>query len=97
MTPTVFQVIAGLSILAVGGYIARCFATKNEIDSSIIVVLVLQSGGIIGGILLISSAFYPEAKQLVQQYDLYAHIAGLVVLVTCGRGAFGQIFGNGKK
>lgn len=97
MTPSVFQVIAGLSLLVVAGYVIRCLKTNAEFDMSTVVVLVLQSGGIVGGGLLISSAFFEEAKELVQQYDLYAHIAGLVVLLTCGRGACTQIFGSRKK
>ncbi len=85
-----------LGLVLIGIYTYRCHASKVEFDQSILVSTIFQAGGIVCGVLLAAGVFIDEAKQLIQEIDLYILISGIVVLSTSVKGVINDIFRSTK-
>lgn len=86
-----------LGLLLVFVYWARCWYHDIEFDLSVVVNVVFQASGVVCGVLLIAGTFFEQARQHIQQIDLYVFVSGLVVLVTCCRGIYKEAFRKVRK
>lgn len=73
-------------------YTYRCHRAKREFNQAVMVNAILQSSGIICGVLLILGTFNDEAKKLLNEIDLYILIAGFAVTAASVKGIYKDIF-----
>ena len=70
---------AGLGLLLVTLYAYRCWKSKVEFNQAVMINIVFQSSGIVCGVFLILSIFFPEVKALMSGIDIYIFVSGLAV------------------
>ncbi len=97
MDPFILYPSATLGLLVVIIYWVRCWYWDKELDLSVIVNIVFQASGVVCGFLLIAGTFSEQARLHIQQIDLYIFVSGLVVLVTCCRGLYEEVFKKTRK
>lgn len=86
-----------LGLIFIGVYWFRCRLAKKEFNHGIMVNTVLQSSGIVCGLLLMIGVFNEDARKLLKEIDLYIFIAGLVILAASIKGIYSDIFLSTKK
>jgi len=76
------SVIIAITMIAI--YLIRCWLSETEANNAVLVSSVLNSSGIVCGIALALSPFFPSIKELIGGIDIYIVIGGFAVLfVSC--------------
>ncbi len=68
-----------LAVLIIAIYLFRCYKNKVEPNNAIIVSSILNASGIVCGIALAASPFFPSVKGLIGGIDIYIIIGGIAV------------------
>ncbi len=88
-----------LALILIGIYLFRCYKNKIEANNTILISSILNSSGIICGIALALSPFFPSIKQLLGGIDIYIVIGGIAVLFVSFQAIYKDVFkstqGNG--
>lgn len=66
-------------------YLFRCWKTGREINNSVLISSLLNSSGIVCGLALAASPFFPSIKALIGGIDIYIVIGGVAVLFVSGQ------------
>lgn len=82
--------ILGLFFIAIYSY--KCFRDNKRFDHQVMVNTILQSSGIVCGVLLILSTFFVDLKQYLKNIDIYILISGLAVLVVSIQSVYSELF-----
>ena len=69
-----------LALLVISLYLFRCWKFKKTVNNAVLISGVLNSSGIVCGIALGLSPFFPSVKALIGGIDIYIFIGGLAVL-----------------
>ena len=75
-------------------YAIQCYKKKEEFEFSIMTNLVLQSAGVLCGVILIGSTVCDELREVLKNLDLYIFIAGLNVFAVSIKGIHNDVFSN---
>ena len=75
-------VIAGILIAI---YLFRCWRTGKEANNAVLISSLLNSSGIVCGLALAASPFFPSVKVLIGGIDIYIVIGGVAVLFVSGQ------------
>lgn len=86
MDRTAFLLTASLGVAIIVLYGYRCWKAAEAMNVAILANIMLQSGGIVAGLFLISSTIFPELKARLANLDIYIFIAGLVVSAVSVQG-----------
>jgi len=96
MDKVIFIPSAILGLVFIGIYWYRCNKAKKEFNQAVMVNAVLQSSGIVCGLLLVAGTLSDEARKLLNEIDLYIFISGLVVVAASVKGLHKDIFSSTK-
>lgn len=94
MDKVIFIPSAILGVLFIVIYWYRCSRARKEFNQAIMVNAVLQSSGIVCGLLLVVGTLSDEARKLLNEIDLYIFISGLVVLAASVKGLHTDVFAS---
>ncbi len=61
-------------------YLFRCWRSGKEANNAVLISSVLNSSGIVCGLALAASPFFPFVKDLIGGIDIYIVIGGIAVL-----------------
>ncbi len=92
MDKAIYIPSAILGVILIIIYAFRCHATKREFNQAVMVNAILQSSGIVCGLLLVLGTFNEDAKKLLNEIDLYILIAGFAVTTASIKGIYKDIF-----
>jgi hypothetical protein len=92
MDKAIFIPSAILGLILILVYWYRCGKANKEFNQAVMVNAVLQSSGIICGLLLVAGTLNEEARKLLNEIDLYIFISGLVVVAASVKGIHKDIF-----
>ena len=92
MDKIVFIPSALLGIIFILIYWYRCNTANKEFNMAVMVNAILQSSGIVCGILLAAGTMFEDARELINEIDLYVFISGLVVLAASIKGLNNDVF-----
>lgn len=84
------------AMLLLGIYWYRCWKNKVHFDLSTAVTSTFNASGVICGVALISSLFFPEVKSILGGIDIYIFIGGLAVLIVSVQGINKAVFQASK-
>jgi hypothetical protein len=96
MDKAIFIPSAILGLIFIIIYWYRCNQAGKEFNQAVMVNAVLQSSGIVCGLLLVAGTLNDEARKLLNEIDLYIFISGLVVLAASVKGVHKDIFVSTK-
>jgi hypothetical protein len=96
MDPIVWQPTAVLGLVMVGLYVFGCLRGWRRFELAAMVNVVLCSGGVVGGTLLVAGTFIPSLRTSLASLGLYILIGGLAVLAVSVRELFRYIFAREK-
>lgn len=96
MDKAIFIPSAIIGTILIVVYLYRCRKENKEFNQAVMVNAVLQSSGIVCGLLLVAGTVNDEARKLLNEIDLYIFISGLVVLATAIKGIHKDIFVSTK-
>ncbi|QPB84993.1 hypothetical protein CWC22_019180 [Pseudoalteromonas rubra] len=66
-------------------YLVRCWQTGKEVNNAVLISSLLNSSGIVCGLALAASPFFPSIKALIGGIDIYIVIGGVAVLFVSGQ------------
>jgi hypothetical protein len=92
MDKVIFIPSAILGLIFILIYWYRCNQSKKEFNQVVMVNTVLQSSGIVCGLLLVAGTLNDNASKLLHEIDLYIFISGLVVVAASIKGIHKDIF-----
>lgn len=92
MDQFIFIPSAFIGILFIAIYSYRCHKSNKKFNQAVIVTAILQSSGIVYGLLLILGTVNDEVRKLLNEIDLYILISGLVVVSASLQGLKKDIF-----
>ena len=78
------SVIMAVAVIAL--YLFRCWKAGIEASNSVVVSSLLNSSGIICGLALAASPFFPAVKAMIGGIDIYIVIGGFAVLFVSSQG-----------
>jgi len=93
----VFVPSAALGILLIAVYGAQCWRNGTTFNVAVLVNLILQAAGVVGGSLISISTFYEPLRQRLTGLDLYVLISGLVVVSVSIQGLLRDLLGDAKR
>ncbi len=76
--------ILGLTLIAI--YCYRCWKNKTEFQNGVMINTGFQASGIVCGIFLVLSVFYPEIRNKISGLDIYIFVSGLAVVAVSLQG-----------
>ncbi|MGR5465191.1 threonyl-tRNA synthetase [Photobacterium damselae] len=74
-----------IAAILIAIYLFRCWRTGKEANNAVLISLVLNSSGIVCGLALAASPFFPSVKALIGGIDIYIVIGGVAVLFVSGQ------------
>ncbi|WP_298445319.1 threonyl-tRNA synthetase [uncultured Ferrimonas sp.] len=86
-----------LAVVMIAVYLFRCYKHGIEPNHAIIVSSVLNASGIICGIALAISPFFPSVKELIGGIDIYIIIGGIAVLFVSTQAISKDVFKSTSK
>ncbi len=73
-----------IAVIMIAIYLIRCWLSEIEANNAVLVSSIMNSSGIVCGIALALSPFFPTIKDLIGGIDIYIVIGGFAVLfVSC--------------
>ena len=66
-------------------YLFRCWQAGKEVNNAVLISSLLNSSGIVCGLALAASPFFPSIKALIGGIDIYIVIGGVAVLFVSGQ------------
>ncbi len=87
---------AALGIILVVIYSVRCLRNGIPFNVASVVNIVLQSAGVVAGVLLIFSTFSEDLRSKLTGIDLYVLISGIAVFVVSLQGLRRDVWGGEK-
>lgn len=69
-----------IALILICIYLVRCYRNGVEANNSVLISSLMNSSGIVCGIALALSPFFPEVKSLLGGIDIYIIIGGVAVL-----------------
>jgi len=96
MDKVVFIPSALLGLILILIYLYRSSKAGKEFNQAVMVNAVLQSSGIVCGLLLVAGTLNDDARKLLNEIDLYIFISGLVVVTASAKGIHKDIFVSTK-
>ena len=76
----------GLGLLLVLIYACRCWRNKAPFNQSVMISVIFHASGIVCGVLLIASTFFPALRERMTGIEMYILISGLAVLSVSVQG-----------
>lgn len=73
-------------------YLYRCWKSKTEVNNSTLISSILNSSGVVCGVALALSPFFPKIKEVIGGIDIYVIIGGVAVLFVSFQGIHRDIF-----
>ncbi|WP_203300406.1 hypothetical protein [Marinobacter sediminum] len=80
-----------LAIFLIGVYLYRCWQAGIEASNSVVVSSLLNSSGIVCGLALAASPFFPAVKAMIGGIDIYIVIGGVAVLFVSSQGIHKEV------
>lgn len=74
-----------IAAVLIGVYLYRCWRSSIEANNAVLISSVLNSSGIVCGLALAASPFFPSVKELIGGIDIYIVIGGVAVLFVSGQ------------
>jgi hypothetical protein len=69
-----------IAFVLIGIYLFRCYRNGVEANNSVLISSLMNSSGIVCGVALALSPFFPQIKSLLGGIDIYIIIGGIAVL-----------------
>jgi hypothetical protein len=69
-----------LAALVIGLYLFRCWKHSHEVNNAVLINSIFYSNGIVCGVALVLSPFFPEIKNILGGMEIYILIGGVAVL-----------------
>jgi hypothetical protein len=86
-----FIATVSVSFFVVLIYSYNCFKKKKGIELQPIVNLILLSSGIVCGMAIIISSFYPKIKTHIGGFEIYIFISGVAVMFVSIKSVYSEI------
>jgi len=80
-----------LGLLMVGVYLVGCWRGTRRFELGVMVNVMLCSGGVVGGSLLVASVFVATLKASLSSLWLYVVIGGLSVVAVSARALYRDV------
>lgn len=75
-----------LGILMVIVYACRCWRAGVEFNHAVMVNTIFQASGIVCGVFLVVSIFFPDVKKIIDDLHIYILVSGLAVFAVSIQG-----------
>lgn len=92
MDKAIFIPSAIIGVILISIYAYRCHVAKKEFNQAVMVNAILQSSGVVCGLLLVAGTINEDARDLLKEIDLYIFIAGMVIVAASLKGIYSDIF-----
>tara|TARA_R110002073_G_scaffold278790_1_gene442547 strand:+ start:914 stop:1261 length:348 start_codon:yes stop_codon:yes gene_type:complete len=87
-----------LACLFIAFYLFRCWKWRIEVNNSVLISSVLNASGIVCGIALALSPFFPSVKSVLGGIDIYIFIGGIAVLFVSSQTIYREVIkGTSRK
>jgi hypothetical protein len=77
-----------LGLLMVIIYAIRCWRSGVEFNHAVMINTIFQSSGIVCGVFLVASIFFPDIKKIIADIDIYIFVSGLAVFAVSIQGFY---------
>jgi hypothetical protein len=81
-----------IAAILIGVYLIRCWRNGVEANNAVLISSLLNSSGIVCGLALAASPFFPSVKALIGGIDIYIVIGGVAVLFVSSQAVHKDVF-----